>query len=246
MSSGILFVHKNKVLRSKARKALESIGFEFHESSQITTKSLWNISFYPCVVLFPYEDKETLQSTLSLCKQIESDKNQKISTIVICNKKNINAAIISIEVGTDDWIKDTFDSDELIVRVRSLINKEHKLTPNAISVGPITLDYEVHGIFINEELVHFSPGEFRLMEFFLQNEKRVLSRDELLQNVWPANIQAGTRTVDVKIRRVRRVLEQFNYDHMLQTVRGKGYRFTAFGRRLRSVAQRNDTHAQIN
>src|SRR5881394_2894261 len=84
--------------------------------------------------------------------------------------------------------------------------------------------------FDRAELVDLAPTEFRLMAFFLENQGRVFSRDELLRRAWSKNVKAGHRTVDVHVRRLRQLLEPFGCDRCIQTVRGFGYRFAqAFG-----------------
>src|SRR5262249_41829306 len=91
--------------------------------------------------------------------------------------------------------------------------------------GPVTLDKAVHCLTVNEQSIDLAPTEFRLMAFFLENQGRVFSRDELLRRAWSKNIKAGHRTVDVHVRRVRQLLEPFDCDGYIQTVRGFGYRF---------------------
>jgi len=78
---------------------------------------------------------------------------------------------------------------------------------------------------VSDQLIDLAPTEFRLMAFFLENQGRVFSRDELLRRAWSKNIKAGHRTVDVHVRRLRQLLEPFECDSYIQTVRGFGYRF---------------------
>jgi two-component system phosphate regulon response regulator PhoB len=68
------------------------------------------------------------------------------------------------------------------------------------------------------------------MAFFLENQGRVFSRDELLRRAWSKNVKAGHRTVDVHVRRLRQLLEPFGCEHYIQTIRGFGYRFAPLGR----------------
>jgi two-component system phosphate regulon response regulator PhoB len=97
------------------------------------------------------------------------------------------------------------------------------------------LDKAVHCLFVNEKPVDLAPTEFRLMAFFLENQGRVFSRDELLRRAWSKNIKAGHRTVDVHVRRLRQLLEPFGCDDFIQTVRGFGYRFASSPREVRVV-----------
>ena len=97
--------------------------------------------------------------------------------------------------------------------------------PDLLAAGPVVLDKAAHCLTVNERSIDLAPTEFRLMAFFLENQGRVFSRDELLRRAWSKNIRAGHRTVDVHVRRLRQLLEPFECDRYIQTVRGFGYRF---------------------
>jgi two-component system phosphate regulon response regulator PhoB len=74
--------------------------------------------------------------------------------------------------------------------------------------------------------VSLGPTEYRLLQFFMTHTKRVYSRGQLLDRVWGGNVYVEERTVDVHIRRLRKALEEFGMDRLIQTVRGTGYRFS--------------------
>jgi two-component system phosphate regulon response regulator PhoB len=98
---------------------------------------------------------------------------------------------------------------------------------DTLTAGPVVLDRSVHRVLVSNRVVDLAPTEFRLMAFFLENQGRVFSRSELLTRAWKRNIKAGHRTVDVHVRRLRRQLEPFGCEDMIQTVRGFGYRLSA-------------------
>ena len=95
-----------------------------------------------------------------------------------------------------------------------------------ISAGGIKIDNVGHRVIVDDSYVSLAPKEYRLLLFLLTHQDRVFSRDQLLVHVWGRNSSVGLRTVDVHIRRLRNVLEPFDYDKYLQTVRGSGYRFS--------------------
>ena len=80
---------------------------------------------------------------------------------------------------------------------------------------------------VGERTVTLGPTEYRLLEFFMTHPERVYSREQLLDRVWGGNVYVEERTIDVHIRRLRKALEDFGYDRLVQTVRGAGYRFSA-------------------
>ena len=91
----------------------------------------------------------------------------------------------------------------------------------------LRLDATSHRVSIENNAVEMGPTEFRLLHFFMTHPERVYSRGQLLDNVWGNNVYIEDRTVDVHIRRLRKVLAGYGYDTLIQTVRGAGYRFSA-------------------
>ena len=96
-----------------------------------------------------------------------------------------------------------------------------------IELGDLLLDTASQRVRIGGEELHLGPTEFRLLRFFMTHPERVYSRSQILDRVWGGNVYIEERTVDVHIRRLRKALEPSGHDHVLQTVRGSGYRFSA-------------------
>ncbi len=96
-----------------------------------------------------------------------------------------------------------------------------------ISAGLISMDTVSRQVFLAEKPTHIGPTEYRLLEFFMTHENRAFSRSQLLDHVWGTNVFLEERTVDVHIRRLRKVLGTAKLDHYIQTVRSHGYRFVA-------------------
>ena len=94
-------------------------------------------------------------------------------------------------------------------------------------MGELSLDTVSHRVMVQETPVDLGPTEFRLLHFLMTHPERVYSRTQLLDRVWGGNVYIEDRTVDVHIRRLRKVLSDHGYDRYIQTVRGAGYRFSA-------------------
>ena len=90
----------------------------------------------------------------------------------------------------------------------------------------LDLNPETHMVKINEEIIDMSPTEFRLLHFFITHPEKVFSRTQILDQVWGQNVFIEERTVDVHIKRLRKVLRDKGYDQYIQTVRSFGYRFS--------------------
>ena len=120
-----------------------------------------------------------------------------------------------------------FSPKELIARIRAVLRRSGKIQGQAqIILGDLTLDTEQHRLTIGNKQLEVSPTEFRLMHFFMTHADKVYTRTQLLDQVWGRNVYIEERTIDVHIRRLRKILEEHGREDLVQTVRGFGYRFS--------------------
>jgi len=132
-----------------------------------------------------------------------------------------------LEVGADDYVTKPFSPRELTARIKAVLRRsgQHR-QGRRIELEGIILDAEEHHLSIDQKAVALSPTEFRLLAFFMTHPNKVYSRSQLLDEVWGRSTFIEERTVDVHIRRLRKVLAQHQRDRLIQTVRGFGYRFS--------------------
>jgi len=134
--------------------------------------------------------------------------------------------VSGLNAGADDYIIKPFSPRELVARIHALIRRTEPGDEHGnITAGHITMDTLARLVFLGSRQIHIGPTEYRLLEFFVTHQNRAFSRSQLLDHVWGANVFLEERTVDVHIRRLRKVLKQANLDHYIQTVRSHGYRF---------------------
>jgi two-component system phosphate regulon response regulator PhoB len=123
-----------------------------------------------------------------------------------------------------------FSPKELVARIRAVTRRSNKTSDSKqISMGNLMIDIEQHRLTIAGEILDVSPTEFKLMHFFMMNPDKVYSRTQLLDQVWGRSVYIEERTVDVHIRRLRKILTEYGREQMIQTVRGFGYRFSISG-----------------
>ena len=117
-----------------------------------------------------------------------------------------------------------FSFNELMARIKAVIRRSN---PNTVSdnlkYDDLFLDRIEKRVFRDNQEIKLGPTEFRLLEFFLTNPKRVYSRDQILEHVWPNNINVESRTIDVHIRRLRKSINFKNKKELIRTVRSSGY-----------------------
>jgi len=132
-----------------------------------------------------------------------------------------------LEIGADDYMSKPFSPKELVARIRAVLRRSGKIQGQAqITVGDLMLDTEQHRLSIGDKQLEVSPTEFRLMHFFMTHPDKVYSRTQLLDLVWGRSVYIEERTIDVHIRRLRKILEEYGREDLVQTVRGFGYRFS--------------------
>jgi two-component system, OmpR family, phosphate regulon response regulator PhoB len=131
----------------------------------------------------------------------------------------------SFESGVDDYVTKPFSPRELIARVKALLRRTGHPDSGVIEHGPLRLDLSAHELTVSGNPIRLGPTEFRLLEHFMTNPNRAFDRAQLLDRVWGRSVYVEERTVDVHILRLRKALSPFGLQHLVQTVRGVGYRY---------------------
>ncbi len=150
-----------------------------------------------------------------------------IPIIMLTARGEENDRVGGLEAGVDDYVVKPFSARELLARIKAVLRRSREDDHDgSISAGRLRIDGAAHRVFSGDTPVPIGPTEYRLLHFFMTHAERVYSRAQLLDNVWGGNVYVEERTVDVHIRRLRKTLEPFRLDGLVQTVRGSGYRFS--------------------
>ena len=226
MSAHILIVDDEAAIRDMVRMALEIDGFEVSDASNAHQAA--NILELHDIDLILLDWMMPGVSGIDFASRIRREGNHHVGIIMVTAKDNESDLIRGLDVGADDYIKKPFSTKELISRMKAVLRRlsDKGTVSDIVSAGEITIDCSQHRVLINSKNVDFSPTEFRLLHFLLSHPDRVYGRDQLLDNVWGDQVYVEDRTVDVHIRRLRKVLEPHNCDKYIHTVRGVGYRFS--------------------
>ena len=182
-------------------------------------------AFHPDLLIFDIMMPE--MTGLQLCRIVRSDPAmQHIPIIFLTARGETEDRVKGLETGADDYLSKPFNSKELLLRVKNVLNRA-KHTPSVeaqtnIQIGGVVLDADCHQVTINGQAVDLTATEFRLLALLMERKGRVQSRENLLVNVWHYDSEIETRTVDTHVRRVREKLGP--YANKIETVRGLGYR----------------------
>lgn len=226
MNSHILVVDDEAAIRDMVRMALELENYTVSDASNA----------HQAAKILESEDIDLILldwmmpgvSGIDFAGRIRRDGNSTVGIIMVTAKDDEDDMIRGLDVGADDYVKKPFSTKELSSRIKAVLRRLSESSPikDVVSAGKITIDSGQHRVLIDGKNVDFSPTEFRLLHFLLTHPDRVFGRDQLLDNVWGNQVYVEDRTVDVHIRRLRKVLEPFECNNYINTVRGVGYRFS--------------------
>jgi two-component system response regulator RegX3 len=160
-----------------------------------------------------------------VCRQIRQTSN--VPVIMVSAKDDEVDKVVGLELGADDYVTKPYSPRELVARIRAVLRRgvEPDLAPATLEVGGVRMDVDRHIVTLDGQEVRLPLKEFELLEMFLRNPGRVLTRGQLIDRVWGSDYVGDTKTLDVHVKRLRAKLEGNPAEPtLLTTVRGLGYK----------------------
>jgi two-component system phosphate regulon response regulator PhoB len=227
MAAHILVVEDEKPIREMICFGLRRGGYEVSEAEDVGAARSCVANHRPDIIVLDWMLPD--MSGLEFTRLLKRDKDTKeLPVIMLTARADEHDKVAGLDSGADDYITKPFSPRELMARISAVLRRAAPSSAeDVIDVHGLRLDASSHRVTVNEQTVSLGPTEYRLLEFFMTHPERVYSRSQLLDRVWGGNVYVEERTVDVHIRRLRKALEVFSVDHLVQTVRGAGYRFSA-------------------
>lgn len=227
----VLVVDDEFAIRDMLRMALEIVDYRCLEADNIQDAHALIVDKRPDIVLLDWMLPGG--SGLELLRRLKRDDGTRELPVIMLTAKTAEDNVIQgLDVGADDYITKPFAPRELIARIKALLRRAAGAEANErMQVSALVLDGKSRRVFLSDEPLDMGPTEFNLLQFFMAHPERAYSRNQLLDQVWGANVYVEERTVDVHIRRLRKALSggANDYSGIIQTVRGTGYRFSARG-----------------
>ena len=223
----ILIIDDEPDIREILRFALESADYRTLEASHAEEARKSILADAPDLILLDWMLPG--RSGLELAQQLKrNQKTRSIPIIMVSSKGDETDRIKGLDAGeVDDYVTKPFSPRELVSRVKAVLRRTLPDRPGGgIEVSGLSLDHASHRVSADGRRLAIAPIEYRLLHFFMTHPDRAYSRSQLLDQVWGNQVYVEERTVDVHIRRLRKILEPTGHHRLLQTVRGVGYRFS--------------------
>lgn len=170
------------------------------------------------------------KSGFDVCRELRQ-KGCDTAILMLTAKTHVTDRVVGLKLGADDYLAKPFDPSELLARVESLLRrvpKKKRIPVAQFEFGNVTADFALGQVHKKGELVTLAAKELQLLRYLIDRRGTVVSRDELLQNVWEYQAEVSSRTIDVHVAWLRQKLEDNPQSpRYIHTVRGVGYRFTS-------------------
>jgi two-component system phosphate regulon response regulator PhoB len=227
MTPSILVVEDEPEIRELLSFTLTRAGYEAHGAESAEQALQMLDDGIPQLMLVDWMLPG--MSGVELARRLRQDELTADVPIIMLTARGEEAdKLKSFASGIDDYITKPFSPRELLARIKALLRRSGSSTAELLEVGGVTLDLQGHRVIIGQQPVHIGPTEYRLLEFLMRHPERAFDRNQLLDRVWGRNVYVEDRTVDVHVLRLRKILQPHNLQHLIQTVRGVGYRFSTF------------------
>ncbi|MGB8769706.1 MAG: response regulator transcription factor [Candidatus Korobacteraceae bacterium] len=221
----ILVIEDDLAVQRALRRTFESAGFEVHVADDGAVAMETFRATMPRVVILDL--RLPGKSGQDLCREIKQEFS-KVLILVLSAASDVLDKVLLLEIGADDYVTKPFSPRELLARVRAAVRRLNQGFDKSetFSFDDVEVNFSKMELYRDGHSVALTPQEFKMLRFFLNHQERVVSRAELLNEVWGYNNYPTTRTVDTHILRLRQKLEKDPADPVhFRTVHGTGYKF---------------------
>jgi two-component system, OmpR family, phosphate regulon response regulator PhoB len=222
-----LVVEDERPIREMIAFGLRRAGFEVREAADARSGRAEVANKLPDLLLVDWMLPDT--SGLEFTRALKRDREtRELPVIMLTARAEEGDKVAGLEGGADDYITKPFSPRELLARINAVLRRAGPTEGGErVDIEGLVLDQSSQRVTSGEKTVALGPTEYRMLAFFMTHPERVYTREQLLDRVWGGNVYVEERTIDVHIRRLRKALEEFGYDRLIQTVRGSGYRFSS-------------------
>jgi DNA-binding response OmpR family regulator len=217
----ILLVEDNRRLNTSLRMSLMDDGYAVDPAYDgLEGEELAEMYSYDAIILdlmLPKKDG------LEVCRELR-DRRVKTPIIMLTARDTLDNRVQGLDSGADDYLVKPFALEELRARLRALLRRDSSDKSGLLKVADLTLDPATHFVERAGQTVDLTAKEFALLEYFMRNPNRLITRDMAISHIWSYDFLATSNVVDVYVRRLRRKIDEPFELKLFETIRGAGYR----------------------
>lgn len=186
-----------------------------------TVKKGWTkLSSYQPVMLI-IDRSFTGQSGFDLCRRIRNSSD-RLPILMLVEQETVAERVACLEAGADDYLLKPYQRDQLLEQINVYLQPEINI-PEQLRFGELILDLNTRQVIRQEQVIDLTMKEFELLKYLMSNPQQVVTREDIIENVWGYDYRGESNVIEVYIRYLRLKIESQNYKRLIQTVRGIGY-----------------------
>ena len=219
-SARVLVVEDDEAIADVLRRSLRAEGHEVESAGDGAQALLTAEHFAPDLVVLDL-GLPRLDGT-EVLKRLRAD-NSDVPVLILTARTETEDRVAGLDLGADDYLPKPFEREELMARIRALLRRRPPRGSASIVVGDLALNPDTREVKRGDRQIDLTNREFELLEYLAQNQKLVVSRERLLEDVWGYDPFEQTNTIDVFVSNLRKKLEEGGEPRLLHTKRGAGY-----------------------
>ncbi|MEQ1816581.1 MAG: response regulator transcription factor [Nitrosomonas sp.] len=219
----ILIIEDEIKLQNQIRQQLESVGYMVDTCSD-GEEGLFFATEYPldaAIIDIGLPGKSGLEIIKALREQ-----GNLLPILILTARSGWQDKVQGLEMGADDYLTKPFQMEELQARVKALLRRATGIPQTLLKCGPITLDVTTQSVTVNGEIIELTSFEYRLLEELVRHHGEILSKHTLADYLYPHDEDRDSNVLEVMVGRLRRKLDPQGTMNPIETMRGRGYRFT--------------------
>jgi two-component system phosphate regulon response regulator PhoB len=226
VSASILVIEDEPAIQELVSYTCTSNGFNVRRAESASAARAAIRERLPDLVILDWMLPD--RAGIELLRDLRAEERTRTLPVIMLTARGAEGdRVAGLDAGADDYVVKPFSPRELVSRVRAVFRRRApEKSGEAIAFGPLVIDPARHEVAVDGKPVRIGLAEFRLLRFMMGQPERVFTRDQLLNSVWGDHVFIEERTVDVHVLRLRKALAAVGAQHLVQTVRGLGYRLS--------------------
>src|SRR3954468_22075475 len=219
----LLLIEDDAALRLGRARRLEAEGYRVDQAAD-GEDGLFQAREYPVDLAIVDLGLPKLNG-LTVVQRLRAEE-RAIPILILTARSSWQDKVAGLEAGADDYLVKPFEYPELAARVKALLRRSLKATSDVLTLGPLAIDFSAQAAKLDGEALELTAFEYRMLEFLVRERERIVTKQELSDYLYPHGEDRDSNVLEVLIGRLRRKLDPEGKLAPIETVRGRGYRFT--------------------